>query len=537
MHLDLSKFFKNKDGQPILPSRLLDIFFRIKGQKWGIEEREIMRRLVMDGAFTDVYIQGGRQIEKSTHFAAKEIIFARTLPNIAILHTAPSDSQTKMFAKERIRPLLQSMPDYEQLFPRASDRVRVRSIYFPNTASTINIEHSGETGDRLRGFSADMLVLDEIQDMSPEAVFTLQETTSHSALSGGITLAAGTAKTTEHMTQWAWEHSTQGEFLIKCPHCGHWNIPTEKNIGENGLVCSKCGKPISIDDGKIVMRKPIDKARFVGIRFPQIIAPHLAKDPLLWKKNVWNKYNETTDRTAILNEMLGLPAGSVNRPITKETMIALSHPQLKNEIPTEKRPYIITIDWGTGRQSFTVMTVVDLGTPGRYIVRYIKRYEGQEADANFYLPHMLKVIEQIKPIGIFADWGFSGGNIDLLMKRTNYPVYPMINTSSKTPIRANKQTGFISVNKTDMLSTLFAEIKMGNVIFFNQQDMEAGKFYDEFTGWFIDFKEDNKGNKKLVYRHAFNQSVDVSITAAMAMPAAAYIGDPKTQIVSNEMLY
>ena len=468
------------------PSDIAKAILTIKGRPYSLDDRKIMREFLMDNAAHNILIVGGRQIEKSTTMAAKMLIYAITIPYFNVVYVAPSPEQRKIFAYQRTKAFIDDMKPVvkDKLFRTTQDSKKVFFITFANNSSIFHY-HTGSNPDRVRAVSADMLVFDEVQDHDPDALAVIEHVKFHSDFMG-YELVAGTAKTIEHPIQYYWEKSTQAEYLIKCNHCGHWNVPGIKNIGPDGLVCEKCGRPISIEDGEIVHRYPPSEEKpFLGIRFPQIISPFVVNNPHLWKIEIYSKIKRGENIEKIMNEMLALPTETIDQPITRDEIKKVCVSGLRNKLDNVKKykhgKYIVGIDWGTGRASYTVVVVAEITIGNRLNVVYMKRYEGLEANMNFAMKDIMETIDFVDPVLVFADWGFSGGRIDdLWAKYGKGRVMATYNSNStKNKVKYNREISGLVISKTWMMDSLFRDIKKGNIVLPDYRDIEF--YISDFT--------------------------------------------------------
>ena len=508
-----------KDTQRLPPSELAKRILTIKGRPYSLDDRKIMKEFVMDSSAHRILVIGGRQIEKSTTVAAKMIIYSIFIPYFNAVYVAPSPEQRKLFAYQRTKAFIDDMnPKLRKaLFKNHQDEKRVFFIPFANNSAIIHY-HTGTRPDKVRSVSADMLVFDEVQDHDPDALEVIEHTLFHSDFKGGYELVAGTAKSVEHPTQYYWEKSTQAEYLIKCNHCGHWNVPGIKNIGPKGLICEKCGRPIDIKDGEIVHRySPDPNHPFLGIRFPQIISPFVVYDEFLWQMEIYSKIQRGENLEKIFNEMLALPTKSIDRPITREELQRVCIDNLPNDLSNvlkyrKNGKFVIGIDWGTGRSSYTVLVVAEVTVNNRVNVLYMKRFDGLEADMSVAMPIIFETINIVRPQLILADWGFSGGRIDdLWAKYGKSRVIATYNSNTaKGTMKYNKDIHGLVVSKTWMMDEMFRDIKRGYIIFPRYQDV---KFYlTDFTNVIRNVNENTNSYK---YTRYPGKSDDFAVTTAL----------------------
>ena len=516
-----------KGKKRVKPSEIAKALLTLKGKPYSLDDRKIMRDFVMDSPAHRILVIGGRQIEKSTTIAAKMLIYSLSIPFFNAVYVAPSPEQRKIFAYQRTKAFLDGIrPEIRKhLFLNRQDEKRVFYIPFANSSSIIHY-HTGTNPDKVRSVSADMLVFDEVQDHDADALGVIEHVLFHSDFRGGYELIAGTAKTIEHPTHYYWEKSTQAEFLIKCEHCGHWNIPSIKNIGPEGLVCEKCGRPIDIRNGKIVHRySPGPDHPFLGIRFPQIISPFVVNDKYLWKMEIYSKIRRGENIEKIMNEMLALPTETIDRPLTRNDLRRVCLSQIKNSLINiekyrKRGRFVVGIDWGTGRASYTVIVVAEVTINNRINVLYMRRFEGLEAKMDIAMPLIFEIIDFVKPELILADWGFSGGRIDdLWAKYGRERVLSTFNTNSAhRTARYNREINGLIISKTWMMDIMFRDIKKGYIIFPRWEDVSH--YMLDFTNV---IRNINEKTGRYNYTRNPGKSDDFAVTTAVVNVGAMIV--------------
>ena len=104
--------------------------------------------------------------------------FGKNNPSMRVIHCFPTKHIAETFSKTKFMPMIESsllIPSNKpnEKTPYLSTKYsKESSIYLKNFANGnhIFIEYTGITGERLRGKTVDVLILDEIQDMSADAV-------------------------------------------------------------------------------------------------------------------------------------------------------------------------------------------------------------------------------------------------------------------------------------------------------------------------------------------------------------------------------
>jgi hypothetical protein len=158
--------------------------------------------------------------------------------------------------------------------------------------------------ERVRGISADKLVIDEVQDIDWDFLPVIEYCLSASKWE--IKQFSGTPKTFDNTIQQLWEDSSQAEWVIPCD-CGYWNTCTitldlDQMVQRQGLSCRKCGRLVDSRKGHYEHMYPERRGRFVGYHIPQPILPIHYTNENKWYKLFMQKEKS---KTAYYNECLG----------------------------------------------------------------------------------------------------------------------------------------------------------------------------------------------------------------------------------------
>ena len=162
-------------------------------------------------------LRTSRQVEKST-FLANSLAFQLTVvPGIRILVATPRWEQALLFMQSRVLPTIEQSPVIRRvLLTNSRERMRIKNMRFRN-GSELFVRPVFRSADSARGISADILVVDEFQDVAEGALAVLQETLSHSEV--GRTILVGTPKLLENQLDVAFAESTANEWTLDCPNC------------------------------------------------------------------------------------------------------------------------------------------------------------------------------------------------------------------------------------------------------------------------------------------------------------------------------
>ena len=427
----------------------------------------------------------GRQVEKSTTLANKMLAYSCLIPHFKTLYVSPSSTQTKEFSKTRIKEMQETCPDLRTWFPSTlTDNILEKKAI---NRSQITLRYAFLNADRCRGLSADLIALDEFQDLLLDNIPVIEEAASHSAFKWFI--YSGTPKSLDNPIQHYWEnYSTKNEWAVPCerhgfandPSTWHWNILGEANIGLKSLICDKCGHAINPQHPLAQWVKtgnPSDNYDiYEGFRVPQLMVPWMD-----WK-NILTKYNQYP-RPRFFNEVLGFSFDSGQRPLTQTDMIdncdatlEMSAESLQKFIQTHRGHRLYAgIDWGAdSSNSYTVLTIATY-VQGVFTVLFMHRFSGPEAEPKEQIAKIKKLIEVFNVTRVGVDYG--GGlwpNDELLRAFGSQRIVRYQYSSPKTLLSYDTDKGRYMVHRSEIMSVVFNAIKRRNVFRFpNWQEFQS----------------------------------------------------------------
>jgi hypothetical protein len=353
-----------------------------------------------------------RQVAKSTTVGNKIIAHSCLRPNFRTLYISPSETQTKRFSSFRVSDPIRFSPEL-QVFKGSARGNKLTDNMFTKrfmSDSVLTLSYARHNADRVRGLSADLLAVDELQDILAELLPVIRETLFTSMYKYEI--YAGTPKSTDNPINYYWEErSTKYEWAMRCTHCNHWNITSMKNIGLNFLVCERCSAQLHPQDSENAewvsarSRKWLNETdpntRFEGYRIPQVVSPRVE-----WA-DVRDKL-ENYPVAEFMNEIMGLAHDSSDKLLPKEKILpnCLSGFHLKDGHKFAGRgPAFMGVDWGTGEAaSYTLVTVVMmLGGKMQYV--YFRRFLAHESHIDKLIPEIMKIVKQFNVQLVGSDYG------------------------------------------------------------------------------------------------------------------------------------
>ena len=259
------------------------------------------------------------------------------------------------------------------------------------------------SADAVRGISADLLLVDEVQDIAAGDLPVLQETLSHSA--HRRTILTGTPKLIENHLEAAFSCSTASEWTLTCPGCEANVTLDENSLGLRGISCRHCQGPLDAATAPGLCNPDSDWGE--GFWINHVMVP-------------WQNYDEILDRQQIYdlakfkNEVLGISTTLGEHVVTRAEMEACcsNKPMAKSakDIPEVHRANIIAgIDWGGGSKSRTVVTIGFMRPDFVFEVCRFNCYRADE-DTSRLLKSVADVCRSFRVRWIAAD-GNGNGNV------------------------------------------------------------------------------------------------------------------------------
>lgn len=497
----------------IRPSQFAESVFMLDGAPFRLGARKYLLP-IYDLPIEEGIIMSGRQVEKSTTNATKIGTATLTQPNFRALYLAPLTEQVKEFSRERIGKFY----DYSQedivnrCFRSKADLNNMSMKSFAGSNSVNYFRHCYDTGDNIRGLTANGVWFDEMQDLNIDAIPVVKECQSHAMDAGAkskITWYTGTPKTFSNTIQQYFERSTQNEWIVKCPHCNTYQILGVKNMTPTKLVCRKCDHEMekdTITNGKWI---PMDRSKEIeGFRISQIMVPWTTA------KDLWYKY-EVYPKGKFYNEVLGRSYENAEKPFTMPMLAAIceNEHKLYDRLPPEfaNAKIYMGIDWGTGTKSFTVVTIFAVNKFGKMQLIYTKRYSiGDEIDPDYQLKHIMGLVRAFHVRKVGSDWGFGYTQNNILRKNFGTRVAVIYYSANQNKaITYNKEKDMYSVNRTKVITDYINFVKEKQVEWPGKSRQELSFLFDMHLAEMAEYRKTTNGrSEELMYSHSESQPDD-----------------------------
>lgn len=362
---------------PYLPG-----FLKIKGRAMRLDNYAPFEPLYSTALPNQIVIQGGRQIGKSVGVCGRLILQSAFHPGFSSLVVTPLQEQSDRLSVLTFAPMIEDSP-IRALLTGTGVGIgvgNVRRREFPLPRSVIHFLYAYLSADRVRGLTANLLWIDEFQDMDGEHLPVLAACLD--AAEDPVVLYSGSSKTLDTALRRTYDESSMGIWRVRCEACGYSNRavlepdgdligmigPYRDDICEArpGTVCKRCRRPINPRYGEWDHRRPEKAHDLLGLHIPQVIMPAHACKASKWLRLVGKMRGSEGFTTAkFYNEVLGEPYDVAVK--------LLSEPEIKAAAVLGRRdagdaaiareasryPFVaLGVDWGGGGGDGTSRTKV-----------------------------------------------------------------------------------------------------------------------------------------------------------------------------------
>ena len=473
---------------------------------------------VYQGTWRTTLLKCGRQVGKSVSAANFEIVDSIAIPYFKTLYVSPTLKQTSAFSNTRVAKIMRHSPLVNANFLGAQQTDNVFLKILANGSEMI-FTYAFDNPDRARGYTADRIHYDEVQDiLYDEVVPVINECMANSP--HGFVGYSGTPKTMENTIEFLWETSTQTEWCIKCDSCGSYSyFVTAEGIGKKGLECIKCKAPINPRNGMWVDMNPVPKDtdphdpayyRCKGFHIPQLILPMNSEHPDRWSR-ILDKY-ENYSETRFKNEVLGVSDAIGARLISLQDLLSMCQDYHFDVAPTEitKTQYSFTsvvggIDWSGGGSAGKSRTVAWIyGVTGSKLVTLWYRIFDQQNPVES-VDEIARVMNVFNVEIVFGDSG-EGALANSVLKnkigaQRMFQVQYGGGNDGRKPIYWNGKDRYLA-DRTVVIDNFLYDVKCGRVVFPHENQSKKA-----FSDMLNVFEEVTSSGRK-VWKHPPNMPDD-----------------------------
>ncbi|MBC8437002.1 phage terminase large subunit family protein [bacterium] len=159
-------------------SDFAESFLYLNGRNLSLDDYPHLRA-IYNSEREKTVLQFSRQTAKSTTLANLMVANSVLHPYFKTLYISPSVDQTKVFSHDRVAPILDTSPFIKKHYLSTS---LVQNVFMKQllNGSRMYLRYAFLDADRIRGYSADMNLFDEMQDQLEDNIGVIEETMSRS---------------------------------------------------------------------------------------------------------------------------------------------------------------------------------------------------------------------------------------------------------------------------------------------------------------------------------------------------------------------
>lgn len=515
----MESFFVTIDEKlDISISQFVENFVYVEGNPFqgesGFEYWPFLKA-VYDTPYKYRLLKASRQCSKSTTTGNLILSHCCLIAGFKALYVSPRQEQANTFSNDRLNMVIGQSPFLKKMTSTKLTNKVTEKMFINNSVVRLRAAYNGPGA--VRGIAARMLNLDEIQDLDTDTIPVVLECAA-TFPTNKIIILSGTPLSMENPIEHYWAaESTMNEWMTRCG-CSKWNGTKIENIGETGYVCSKCGKLLDIRTGEWVAGRA--KATYRGFHINQLMTPYTHKD--------WDSIRvklKDYPLAQFMNEVLGESWDTGVRPITREQLLQCCQPYSMISNPSfevSSRITVAGLDWGTGGESYTVLTIMML-EGNKYRVLYCKRYSGLDALQDKMLDHILAMLNLYNINKVGCDVGFGYYFNYALQERLSHGLERIVPISysdgQKKKLMWDKSSLALSANRTMILEDVFQLLKKKDIILPRPEEW-MDPFGEDILNEFI---EENPRTTKMIFRHPVGRPDDSLQSLAYAVIAAQFI--------------
>jgi hypothetical protein len=497
-------------SQYVTLSPLLPMYFNLKGSPFTLQDHFLFAPLFRTAIPNELTLMVARQMGKSTVLSTRGVLRCASIPNYTLMFVTPMFEMVRRFSNNYVREFIDQSPVRHLLVDKKSS-TNVLQRGFRNSSKMI-FSFAGLDANRTRGVSADELDFDEFQGMSRKNVGIISEVITASKLRS--LTGAGTPLGLDNILAVEFSKSSQAEWIIRCPACTYFNIPSLehdllKMLGpyrqditneQPGLICAKCQRPLNPrpPHGRWEHRYPDRRWTHAGYHAGQMLLPMHYASPYDWA-NVLRK-QRSLPAYAFANEVCGEPSSTGARLVTEidiRRAATLGHPNRESEAVARLDKYthrILAVDWGGGGESwlsFTVLALIGMLPDGSIEVPWAYRSlipSEHLEEARL----VLTALARFRCSHLIHDYNGSGAVRETLIIQSGFPIdrcKPIAYTGqlggdivSRKPVSETNPREYLQIHKSRAIQLTCAQIKLKRLRFF-----EFDKLDETNPGLLCDF--------------------------------------------------
>lgn len=323
----------NPDGIPSDIIEFVEKYRIIKGKPFSFKDRDYLISIYRDMA-KEIYIAKARQVEV-TEFAINFLLFY-LLKNPGTVGLYVSDRQDHVSAFSRIRLRKEAIGKSKMLKPLISKEGNESCLQFTN-GSILWMVSGWDDFEKVRSYSVDFAVIDEVQSLNADAIPILKETLGKSDYGRLVVIGTGS----DYGDDWwkLWHTGDQKEWDLQTKR---WVVKNLENMGISSYHISQYMVP--------------------WISAKEIEIKKLGSNPRYFANEVEGTWYKGTRKPLVESEIRFL----------FDKTLSLQEP---DEVDYTKGQLFLGVDWGGGTKSFTIAWIWQIldGTIPRFQLVYVSK--------------------------------------------------------------------------------------------------------------------------------------------------------------------
>jgi hypothetical protein len=462
-------------------SKYAQAILDFKGSRVRFEPDYDPQRLIYDMYPEVLVVKAARQVGKSLGLGGRINIGSISQPWFTSLYISPSQTQTKRFSVGYL-DIFRDSKFIKKFFVNSKDVGNVFHKSYNNKSEVIlSYAQTGADADRVRGITADLLCIDEVQDVSIDIIPVIAEVLNTSDY--GYQIFTGTSKSTANTLEQLWLTTNQMEFVKKCDKCSKWVIPNEYDlcmemcVNPKTLVCPYCHSPFSFNGGQWVSTKPGVKRQ--GLHLPQLIFGANCKPgkwERLYAKVDLSRKGVMYTPTLIANEIFGLAtdlgASSLSLGEAQGCCVpdwtewpSPDGSNLSGEMLSRAKSItnvVLGVDWSVSgsQSSMTVVSVIGIdSTGGMILLEATKLSEGKILDQ---VDRVCEIARKWNVSIVASDRGVGVLQAELMANKLGRDKVIMCQyVTSNTRLYWNSNGNFLAADRTQAMDNVMMKMRLG----------------------------------------------------------------------------
>lgn len=472
-------------------SEVAQKYLHLNNKPYTLTNREVYYYF-FDYAWPEILLYTGRQVAKSTSFAALQALALQAFNGFHMVHITPQNNQLSHYTNGRLLPFVRQCERSPSMGHKRLTKATM-DLYFDHESS-IHLRSAYLTADGARGLSGDWIFFDETQDLIARNIAIIKESASASEHPHGYRFFyAGTPKTASNTMDAIFKSATTLEPVLKCTHCGKHCFILYEGIEESGYRCTHCKRITDPRNYKLAWTNKRSSSR-VAIRIPQTIIQPWDR---IWRK----KIDPLVSDAEFYNECLAMSYNIGSQPITKDKLVALSTGQRYykyEELPSQRVLTFAGLDPGYGSPSNTVLTIGGFFPTDKkfHIIAYYKWSSiittGQAHDRQ--IMEITEILKRFRVNFIMIDAGAGMSYIAELSKIHGMQVYSMMHVGQmKEMLRYEPENLRFKSNRSLVMQKMFHDLHDFKV----ELPMNCDDYHDDILNVYAEVNKQGK----MIYNH------------------------------------